>query len=107
MRVHLAFRRAVCESRSEYVFEAGDGVYIDARDAALSSWHRYMNHSRRGFNVHVGAIVEPPPFSERPMPQVQLRTIADISPGQELLLNYGDSYWDPDDAVMDDFGTAG
>lgn len=33
-------------------------------------------------------------------PQVHFRTISDIVPGQELLLNYGDSYWDPEDAVV-------
>lgn len=39
--------------RTEYVFEAGPGVYVDARDPHLSSWHRYVNHSGEACNVEV------------------------------------------------------
>ncbi|KAG5187251.1 hypothetical protein JKP88DRAFT_348002 [Tribonema minus] len=80
--------------RSEYVFEAGEGMYVDARDPALSSWHRYVNHSAHACNLAVAAGADPT------RPQVMFRTTRDVSPGEELLLDYGDCYWGPltDDA---------
>ena len=82
---------------------------IDAADPATSSWPRFINSVRQGD----GRVVNCRFFlrgRHRPrrgeVCKVSVRTTRPIARGDELLLDYGNEYWD-DDGAEDESGANG
>lgn len=77
----------------EYIFEINlknqPNIYIDAKSKKLSNWTRYVNGAKtkkqkkminikpiqRGYNIYY-------------------TTLRDIKKGEELIMDYGEFYWD-------------
>jgi hypothetical protein len=81
----------------DYLFEMGDELYLDGEDTDKSSWCRFMNHASENSstcNVETrfsrqkweGETVVPP--------RLWFVALRDIAVGEEMLYDYGDSYWD-------------
>jgi SET domain-containing protein len=81
----------------DYLFEMGDELYLDGEDTDMSSWCRFMNHAAEESptcNVETrfsrqtceGETVVPP--------RLWFVALRDIAVGEEMLYDYGDSYWD-------------
>lgn len=81
----------------DYLFDMGDDLYIDGEDTDISSWCRFMNHASEDMqqcNVetrHTGQIWD---GTEMIQPRLWYVSMRDIQVGEELLYDYGDSYWD-------------
>ena len=74
----------------------GEALVVDAEDEA-SGWPRYINHSRRRANCENFELRKPVAIGPRRLGlplglYVQLRR--DVAAGEELLVDYGDDYWD-------------
>jgi SET domain-containing protein len=81
----------------DYLFDMGDDIFLDAEDVDVSGWCRFMNHApsarcnvetrctRQTWNGNGTASVDP---------RLWYVALCDIAPGEELLYDYGDSYWD-------------
>jgi len=66
-------------------------VYIDAADSTLSNLGRYMNHNHLQPNVRASTVFAP-------QPRLMMFALKDLFPGDELVWDYGESYWaDRDD----------
>lgn len=66
----------------------GTSVYIDAADPAESNVARYMNHADGpAANCCAWTIVEP-------APRVLIFASEDVEAGDELVWDYGESYWE-------------
>ena len=86
----------------EYVWGLDDSWILDAESPERSSWARYINHSRRRQNVgHV--FVSLPPWVQSLLAPLNVPTDPyavwfeakrDMTAGEELLVDYGTSYWD-------------
>lgn len=76
-----------------YLFE--DGGILDAEDASRSGWPRFVNHSKRRKNCEF-IEVAPEPIGPLLPPRtvVMLQATRWIAAGEELLVDYGDGYWD-------------
>ena len=93
-----------------YVYSAGPNptsgrlTFIDAEDPQLSNWTRFINHSYRWPNLEDEVSwpedAEARNAEEKP-PIVSFRAIVDISPGEELLFDYGRSFFKADHGVVD------
>ena len=76
------------------IFE-GTGLVIDADDSETSSWPRFVNHSKRRANCELiemeweplGPVTLPPTV-------LMLQATRRIAAGEQLLISYGDQYWD-------------
>lgn len=66
----------------------GNKIFVDAEDERVSSWTRYLNHSRKRANLSMGATVK-----KDGTPIVRFIVEKEIAPGDELLFDYGDPYW--------------
>ena len=91
----------------DYLFDMGDDLFLDAEDADVSSWCRFMNHA-----PEVGSREEDNPNcnieskserlrlcteddnDEAIQPRLWFVARREIQYGEELLYDYGDSYWD-------------
>ena len=73
-----------------YAFGAGGDWLVDAEDASSSSWHRFINHSRRRPNL-VACVAY---WWFGPLGIVYFCATRDIRRGDELFFDYGDEYWD-------------
>lgn len=82
----------------DYVFKLGGGWYIDAEHPSSSSWARYINHSVLRKNCNAVYMAMPEWTSACPCPTVPyavwFEASRSITPGQELFIDYGRSYWD-------------
>ena len=71
-------------------------LVIDAEDYRKSSWPRFINHSKRRANCKILELRQP--LAEGVDARVPLglyvQTSRDIRAGEELLISYGDAYWD-------------
>ena len=79
------------ETSSTYAFSLGSRFVIDAEDQNESGWTRFVNHSVRRKNcqcVPVGL-----PSAEEPF-AIYFETTRKIAAGEELLIDYGQQYWD-------------
>ena len=82
----------------DYLFDMGDDVFMDAEDTDISSWCRFMNHAAEDCdecNVETKwtkQIKEGKKIVQQP--SLWFVTVRDIQVGEELLYDYGDSYWD-------------
>jgi len=66
----------------------GSTVFVDAADRAESNLARYMNHADgASANCHAWTLAEP-------TPRVLLFAGADLEAGEELVWDYGESYWE-------------
>lgn len=82
----------------DYLFEMGDKLYLDGEDADVSSWCRFMNHAPE--NCNSGLCNVETRFSRQTkdgnkivQPKLWFLALRDIQAGEELLYDYGDSYW--------------
>ena len=76
---------------SDYVFAIDKNLSIDAADPTMAGWTRYINHERTGKQRNLDVCVDHRDKSNLPM--VWFRSNRDIQLGEELLFNYGQSYW--------------
>lgn len=75
-----------------YVMTLGDTWVLDGDDEARSAWTRYVNHSRRKANCESYMLT----FTalEPRLNSVYFEAIRDINSGEEILVDYGEEYWD-------------
>lgn len=92
----FATTAALPEDSPDYVWRVNDNHFIDARSPELSNWCRYVNHADEPWtNVAV-----------RPAPLyilnggVSLFALRDVARGEELLCDYGPSYWEGREAEV-------
>jgi len=86
----------------DYLFDMGDDIFLDAEDADVSSWCRFMNHASevdQDSCCNVETMFSPLRCNdgnengEMEMPRLWFVARRDIVSGEELLYDYGDSYW--------------
>jgi len=96
----------------DYLFDMGDDLFLDAEDSDWSSWCRFMNHApevilkgdkagRENLECNVEtkftsqSVMTDDLSGHKTIMQPRLWFIArrDIENGEELLYDYGDSYW--------------
>ena len=102
----------------DYLFDMGDNLFLDGEDADVSSWCRFMNHapertiSTKGKDdVNLGnskgssdeqcnvetkcsrLVVDIANHERNQQPRLWFVARRDIGSGEELLYDYGDSYW--------------
>ena len=71
------------ETRAEYVLQLARNLYVDASDRSTANFVSMVNDARRsGLQANVA-------FTH----QGALRTLRSIGAGEELLVDYGGSYW--------------
>ena len=81
----------------DYLFDVGDDYFLDGEDSDVSGWCRFINHAEQGCHacnletrcsreVWNGQWIVPP--------RLWFVAQRDIAPGEELLFDYGDSYWE-------------
>ena len=77
----------------------GEELVVDAQDEATSGWPRYINHSKRRANCRSFELRRPIAipgrvFSVGRLPLgLYVQLVRDVTAGEELLFDYGDSYW--------------
>lgn len=74
----------------EYAFQSPTGYEINAQDPERSNFVRYINHSVRRANCGPYAAWG----NEAPVLAVYFKTLRRVGPGEELLFDYGTTYWD-------------
>ena len=83
-------------SSSEYILKVSADVYIDAHDP--STWEgRYINdgpHAGRQPNCVFASAYNTNEVPESDLRWVKVFAIREIMPGEELLMSYGNGYWD-------------
>jgi SET domain-containing protein len=81
----------------DYLFDMGDDIFIDAEDTDISSWCRFMNHAAEDCiecNIETKWTKQVKEGSKiTQQASLWFVTIKDIQVGEELLYDYGDSYW--------------
>lgn len=81
----------------DYLFDMGDELYIDGEDADLSSWCRFMNHGTAETmecNTETRCTRQFWDGEKIVEPRLWFVATRNIERGEELLYDYGDSYWD-------------
>ena len=83
----------------DYLFDMGDNLFIDGEDADVSSWCRFMNHASEDTcmqkcNVETRHSSQIWDGTKMIQPRLWYVALRDIQVGEELLYDYGDSYWD-------------
>ncbi|KAI2494932.1 hypothetical protein MHU86_19577 [Fragilaria crotonensis] len=80
----------------DYLFDVGDDYFLDGEDSDVSGWCRFINHAEQGCygcnletrcsrEVWNGQCIVPP--------RLWFVAQREIAPGEELLFDYGDNYW--------------
>lgn len=107
----------------DYLFDMGDGLFLDGEDTDVSSWCRFMNHAPEtvsvssdgngnndGNNDNAGinnsrcnvetkcSRLSYEKDGTRVLPVLWFIARRDILSGEELLYDYGDSYWEKEEA---------
>ena len=77
----------------DYVFKVSEGVYMDAEDPAVSSWYRFINHSD---DPNLAVKVLPKGIGGKP--RIWFVALRDVTAGEELCFDYGETYWGEKDA---------
>ena len=86
----------------DYLFDMGDGSFIDGEDADVSSWCRFANHAdENDDDGDAGAVGACNTETRRRLSwvgdeaQVRLFLVAlqDIEAGAEICYDYGEEYW--------------
>jgi SET domain-containing protein len=81
----------------DYLFDMGDELFIDGEDADVSTWCRFMNHASEttnACNVETRSTREIWDGEKIVPPRLWFVATRDVKIGEELLYDYGDSYWD-------------
>ena len=79
----------------DYLFDMGDDLYMDGEDSHVSGWCRFVNHSDdQNVNVETRCSRQIWNGKEIIQPRLWFVALRDIARGEELLYDYGDSYWD-------------
>ena len=76
----------------DYIYSPGDGIFIDAEDPDASNWCRFINHAATDApecNLRSKSL----PFGMDGKPRIWFVSTRVIEPGDELLFDYGDTYW--------------
>jgi hypothetical protein len=85
---------AIAEYAVGIVRPDGTSVYVDAALPEESNLARFMNHGKAGeANVESWTLCDP-------TPRVLMFAAADLSPGDELLWDYGSAYWEGREAEI-------
>ena len=74
----------------EYVLGANEDYNIDASDPAKSSFLRYLNHSSNAANLFFDVCK----VRRQRAKEVKFFTARRIAAGEELLFDYGKTYWE-------------
>ena len=69
-------------------------LYIDAEDPATASWTRFLNHAGKRPNLSMRKVGQPDGT-----PDVRFIVVRQVHPGDELLFDYGDAYWEAGDPI--------
>mmetsp|Transcript_45980 Transcript_45980/g.103866 ORF Transcript_45980/g.103866 Transcript_45980/m.103866 type:complete len:395 (-) Transcript_45980:322-1506(-) len=82
----------------DYIFGAGENIFVDGEDIEKSNWGRFINHAPElekdpACNLRCKTLASDM-FGK---PRVWFVAIRDIAPGEELLFDYGDTYWDEEE----------
>uniref|UniRef100_A0A7S4FA60 SET domain-containing protein n=1 Tax=Chrysotila carterae TaxID=13221 RepID=A0A7S4FA60_CHRCT len=77
-----------------YIFKVDDDLYIDGEDCDTANWTRFLNHGEP--NLRVKSLAK----GLDGKPRVWFVALRDIEAGEELLWDYGESYWKEDDVVV-------
>eukprot|EP00977_Amphora_coffeiformis_P020088 scaffold7832_cov164-Amphora_coffeaeformis.AAC.2 len=104
----------------DYLFDMGNGIFLDGEDADLSSWCRFANHHNPGSpttgtdgstetmgsrggggrgdnnacNTETYRVGKSPDGEKLDRPQLWFKALRDIDQGEEILYDYGVEYWD-------------
>ena len=73
---------------------SGQLIFVDAEDPLAASWTRYLNHSSKQPNLSMRSIVQPDGS-----PLVRFVVEREVKPGDELLFDYGEAYWENEDPL--------
>jgi len=72
-----------------YLFGLSNGLYIDAEDVERSNFLRYINHGRSKANC-----VSRSAWDDDFISAIYFEATRRIEAGEELLVDYGDYYWE-------------
>jgi SET domain-containing protein len=86
----------------DYLFDMGDNLYLDGEDSDVSSWCRFMNHASedsesRLCNVETKFSRLVQDGNTVIQPRLWFVALRDVESGEELLYDYGGSYWASDE----------
>ena len=73
---------------ADYVWKVHANLFLDASDRADGNYLRYVNHADLG-----DPLINVEPRVVMPLGAVYYFAARDIAPGEELLVNYGERYW--------------
>ena len=76
-----------------YVVKVADDCYVDAESPLHSTWTRFINHGREPNLGLYTALVDG-------HPRVRLVVERNIAPGDELLFDYGSSFFDDEETPL-------
>ena len=79
----------------DYIFRVGDDTFVDSEEYATANWTRFLNHGADA-NLRVKSLLK----GMDGRPRVWFQALRDIEPGEELLWDYGESYWRASDVVL-------
>lgn len=79
-----------CDSNGHYAMVLGNGDVLDGANPSDSTFVRYINHSIRKANCETCNMVD----EENDLYAVYVEAKQRIEAGSELLMSYGDEYWD-------------
>jgi SET domain-containing protein len=87
----------------DYLFDMGDNLFLDAEDSDVSSWCRFLNHASEdsesrlcNLETKVSRLVQDGKTIVQP--RLWFVALRDVESGEELLYDYGGSYWASDEA---------
>lgn len=75
-----------------YIMTLGDTWVLDGDDEERSAWTRFVNHSKRKANC-ASYMLTISPLEQR-LNCVYFEATRDIASGEEILVDYGEEYWD-------------
>lgn len=81
----------------DYLFDMGDDLFIDGEDTDKSTWCRFMNHASAELgvcNMETRCTRQIWDGEKIVEPRLWFVATRNIETGEELLYDYGDSYWD-------------
>ena len=90
MLTQRAYLKRYPNEDGEYVLAANGDYNIDAADASVSSYLRYLNHS----SAHANLFFDVAKVRRQRTKEVKFFTSRRIAPGEELLFDYGRTYWE-------------
>ncbi|EOD05775.1 hypothetical protein EMIHUDRAFT_219861 [Emiliania huxleyi CCMP1516] len=85
----------------DYIFRVGDDTFVDSEEYATANWTRFLNHGADA-NLRVKSLLK----GMDGRPRVWFQALRDIEPGEELLWDYGESYWRASDVLYQYWGYA-